>query len=57
MIMRQLSQAVPDDDVLPPEELVTVERQQHPEWDWPFLATCCRSSAARSWNTTLPHQQ
>jgi hypothetical protein len=37
-IMRQLSQAVRDDDVLAAEELVTAG-QQHPEWDWPFLAT------------------
>ena len=38
-IMRQLSQAVPDDDVWAPEEMVTVGQQEHPEWDWPFLAT------------------
>ena len=38
-IMRQLSQAVRDDDVLAAEEMVTAGQQQHPEWDWPFLAT------------------
>jgi len=38
-IMRQLSQAVRDDDVLAAEEMVTAGQQQHPEWDWPFMAT------------------
>jgi hypothetical protein len=37
-IMRQLSQAVRD-DVLAAEEMVEVGQEQHPEWDWPFLAT------------------
>ena len=36
-IMRQLSHAVRDDDVLTAEEMIEVG-QQHPEWDWPFLA-------------------
>jgi hypothetical protein len=36
-IMRQLSQAVRDDDVFAAEEMVTVGQEQHPEWDWPFL--------------------
>ena len=38
-LMRQLSQAVRDDDVLAAEEMVTTGQQQHPEWDWPFMAT------------------
>ena len=38
-IMRQLSQAVRDDDVLAAEEMVTAGQQEHAEWDWPFLAT------------------
>ena len=38
-IMRQLSQAVRDDDLLAAEEMVEVGQEQHPEWDWPFLAT------------------
>jgi hypothetical protein len=38
-IMRQLSQAVRDDDVLAAEEMVTAGQQEHPEWDWSFLAT------------------
>jgi hypothetical protein len=38
-IMRQLSQAIRDDDVLAAEELITTGQEQHPEWDWPFLAT------------------
>jgi hypothetical protein len=38
-IMRQLSQAVRDDDVFAAEEMVTVGQEQHPEWDWPFMAT------------------
>ena len=38
-IMRQLSQAVRDDDVLAAEEMVTVGQEQHPEWSWPFMAT------------------
>jgi hypothetical protein len=38
-IMRQLSQAVRADDVLAAEEMVTTGQEQHPEWDWPFLAT------------------
>jgi hypothetical protein len=37
-IMRQLSQAVRD-DVLAAEEMVAVGQEQHPEWDWPFMAT------------------
>jgi hypothetical protein len=38
-IMRQLSQAVRDDDVLAAEEMVTAGQEQHPEWDWQFLST------------------
>jgi hypothetical protein len=38
-IMRQLSQAVRADDVLAAEEMVEVGQEQHPEWDWPFMAT------------------
>jgi hypothetical protein len=37
-VMRQLSQAVRD-DVLAAEELGHSRSEQHPEWDWPFLAT------------------
>ena len=37
--MRQLSQAVRNDDVLAAEEMVAVGQEQHPEWDWPFMAT------------------
>jgi hypothetical protein len=38
-IMGQLSQAVRDDDMLAAEEMVEVGQEQHPEWNWPFLAT------------------
>jgi hypothetical protein len=38
-IMRRLSQAIRDDDLAAAEEMVEVGQEQHPEWDWPFLAT------------------
>jgi hypothetical protein len=37
--MRRLTRAVRDDDLLAADALVTVGRQQHPEWDWQFLST------------------
>jgi hypothetical protein len=68
-IMRQLSQAVRDDDALAAEEMVAVGQQQHPEWDWPLLAnssvvqpvrsrraTCLAATtrAERSWRIIRP---
>jgi hypothetical protein len=38
-IMRQLSQAVRDENLLAAEEMVTAGQEQHPEWDWPVMAT------------------
>jgi hypothetical protein len=38
-IMRRLALAVRDDDVLAAEEMVTTGQEQHPEWDWQFMAT------------------
>jgi hypothetical protein len=46
-IMRQLSKAVRDDNLLAAEEMVTTGQQRHPEWNWPLLATVLWSNAAR----------
>jgi hypothetical protein len=36
-LMRRLTRAVHYDDLLAADALVTVGRDQHPEWDWQFL--------------------
>ena len=46
-IMRQLSQAVRDDDLLTAEELVAVGQQQHPGGPGRSWPRCCGSSATR----------
>lgn len=38
-VMRQLTQAVRDDDPFGAEAAVTAGQQQHPAWDWQLIAT------------------
>ena len=44
-IMRRLSQAVRDHDLLAAEEMVEVGQQQHPEWTGRSSPRCWRPSA------------